>query len=369
MTPDALNHYITIGRSGLRVSPLCLGAMTFGLDWGWGSSPEESRGVLDHYTEQGGNFIDTANIYTKGHSEKILGDWMADRSGRGSAFHRDRLVIATKFFGSLHSGDPNGGGGHRKGMIASLHESLRRLRTDYIDLFWLHAWDPFTPIQETMRAIDDLVRAGKIRYIGFSDTPAWKCAQAQVLAGFHGWSPIIALQIEYSLLERTVEGELIPMARELGLGVTPWSPLAGGVLTGKYTRQNASSIEAGRGQWVQSRLSERAYKIIDQLQLVAKDTGASVAQCALAWVQAKPGVTSSIIGARTLDQLKDNLGALSVRLTPAHIASLDEASKPALNFPHDFLERTASVMQGGTIINGRAAEPWPLAPKDDGERH
>lgn len=367
--PSALNHYVTIGRSGLRVSPLCLGAMTFGMDWGWGATPEESRAILDHYTEQGGNFIDTANIYTKGHSEKIIGDWMRDRAGRGSAFARDRVVLATKFFGNLFPGDPNAGGGSRKNIVASLHESLRRLQTDYVDLLWLHAWDRFTPIDETLRALDDMVSQGKVRYIGFSDTPAWKCAQAQTLAHFRGWSPVVALQIEYSLLERTVEGELIPMAQELGMGVTPWSPLASGALSGKYTRQNATSAQPGRGQWVQSRLTDRAFKIIDQLQVVAKDTGASVAQCALAWVQSKPGVTSSILGARTMDQLKDNLGALSVRLSPGHIASLDEVSRPTLNFPAEFIERTGPIMQAGTTINGRGSEPWALAPTSDQERH
>ena len=365
----SLHHYVTLGRSGLRVSPLCLGTMTFGMEWGWGSTPEESRTILDHYCEQGGNFLDTANIYTKGHSEKIIGDWMLERAGRGSSGHRDRLVIATKFFGNLYSGDPNAGGGHRKSMTASLENSLRRLRTEYIDLYWLHAWDRFTPIEETMRAMDDAVRAGKIRYVGFSDTPAWVCAQAQMLAQFHGWSRVVALQIEYSLLERTVEGELVPMALEMGMGVTPWSPLASGVLSGKYSRQNTAASEPGRGQWVQSRLTDKAYKVIDQLQVVAKDVGASVAQCALAWVQAKPGVVFSILGARTLDQLKDNLGALAVRLTPAHIASLDEVSKPTLNFPHDFLERTGPVMQGGSTINGRPSETWALSPKNDAERH
>ena len=176
-------------------------------------------------------------MYTKGHSEKIIGD--AHR--RGSR-QRDRIVIATKFFGNLYRGDPNGGGAGRKGIVAACEQSLRRLQTDYIDLYWMHAWDKFTPIDETMRALDDLVRAGKVRYIGFSDTPAWKVAQAQLLAQLHGWTPLVALQIEYSLIERTVEGELIPMAQELGLGVTPWSPLRGGVLSGKYTRENAKTM-------------------------------------------------------------------------------------------------------------------------------
>jgi aryl-alcohol dehydrogenase-like predicted oxidoreductase len=211
-----LNSYVTLGRSGLRVSPLCLGAMTFGEDHGWGSSVAESEAILSRFLERGGNFIDTANLYTKGHSEKIIGDFFAQRPGK-----RDRAVIATKFFGNLFAGDPNGGGASRKTIVAQCEESLRRLQTDYIDLYYLHNWDRFTPVEETLSALDDLVTSGKVRYVGFSDAPAWKVAQAQVIAHFRGWAPLIALQIEYSLMERTVEGELVPMALELGLGCCP----------------------------------------------------------------------------------------------------------------------------------------------------
>src|SRR6478752_10109216 len=206
----SLDHYITLGRSGLRVSPLCLGAMTFGEDLGWGSSVEESNAIIDQYLERGGNFIDTANIYTHGHSEKIIGDLVGKDRAR-----RDRVVLATKFFGGMFPGDPNSGGANRKAIVTSLENSLRRLQTDYIDLYWMHAWDDTTPIEETMRTLDDLVASGKVRYLGFSDTPAWKCAEAQTLARLRGWAPLVALQIEYSLLERTVEGDLVPMAREL----------------------------------------------------------------------------------------------------------------------------------------------------------
>ena len=247
-----LDHYVTLGRSGLRVSPLCLGAMTFGEDLGWGSSVEESEQIIDRFIELGGNFIDTANFYTKGHSEKIIGDHVGRHRAR-----RDRLVIATKFSGNLYPGDPNGGGSGRKSIIAACEQSLRRLQTDYIDLYWLHNWDVHTPIEETMRALDDLVRAGKVRYLGVSDTPAWKIAEANVTARFRGWSPFIALQIEYSLLERTVEQELMPMARELGLGVTPWSPLKSGVLSGKYTRKNAGQVEGGSRRVHRTRSSTR----------------------------------------------------------------------------------------------------------------
>ncbi|MBZ0171503.1 MAG: aldo/keto reductase, partial [Phycisphaerales bacterium] len=254
-----LNHYVTLGRSGLRVSPFCLGTMTFGEDWGWGSSVEESRRILDAYTDRGGNFIDTANIYTKGHSEQIIGDHI----GRHPA-KRDRLVIATKFLGNLYRGDPNGGGAGRKSMVAACEQSLRRLQTDSIDLYWMHSWDHLTPIEETLRAMDDLVRAGKVRYLGLSDTPAWKCAQAQTLAHFRGFTPLIALQIEYSLLQRTVENELMPMARELGMGVTPWSPLKYGVLTGKYTRENRETVDPGRGEGIKNHLTDHNLAIVEK---------------------------------------------------------------------------------------------------------
>src|ERR1043166_9198257 len=273
-----LNHYVTIGNSGLRVSPFCLGAMTFGEDWNWGSSPAESQAIMARFFERGGNFIDTANVYTKGHSEKIIGDYIGrDRS------RRDRAVIATKFFGNLYPGDPNGGGAGRKNIIASCEQSLRRLQTDYIDLYWMHCWDRFTPIEETMRALDDLVAAGKVRYIGFSDTPAWKVAEAQTIARFRGWAPLVALQIEYSLLERTVEGELIPMALEMGLGVTPWSPLKSGVLSGKYTRDNAATTKPDRGERVTAILDERAFAIIDALRAIAGELNTTPAAVALAW--------------------------------------------------------------------------------------
>ena len=215
-----LNSYITLGRSGLRVSPFCLGAMTFGDDNGWGSSIQDSEAIMSRYLDDGGNFIDTANIYTRGHSEKIIGDFFAQKKGK-----RDRVVLATKFFCNLFAGDPNGGGAGRKAIIAQCDESLRRMQTDYIDLYYLHNWDIFTPVEETMSALNDLVQAGKVRYIGFSDAPAWKVAQAQLIAHFRGWAPLIALQTEYSLIQRTGEGELVPMAEELGLGVLPWSPL------------------------------------------------------------------------------------------------------------------------------------------------
>lgn len=360
----SLDHYVTLGRSGLRVSPFCLGAMTFGDDWGWGSSVGDSGAILTRFIEAGGNFIDTANAYTKGHSEKILGDYVRVRGMR-----RDQLVIATKFFANLYAGDPNGGGASRKSVIAACEQSLRRLQTDHIDLYWMHLWDRFTPIEETMRALDDLVRDGKVRYIGFSDTPAWKVSQAQVTANFRGWAPLVALQIEYSLIERTVEGELIPMAQELGLGVTPWSPLRGGVLTGKYTRENKDDVEPGRGERVKMFLTEKTFGIIDELVRIAGAHDTSPAAVALAWVQSRPGVDSTIIGARTMAQLESNLAGLALTLDEAEIAALDAASTPTLGFPMGFLQMAPTIMHSGATVDGVPSEPWPMAPKTDEERY
>jgi aryl-alcohol dehydrogenase-like predicted oxidoreductase len=359
-----LTHYVTLGRSGLRVSPFCLGTMTFGEDWGWGSTVADSEAVLARYLELGGNFIDTANGYTKGHSEVIIGDYFARAPGR-----RDRVVIATKFSTNLYPGDPNGGGASRKTIVDSCEQSLRRLKTDYIDLYWLHFWDPHTPIDETMRALDDLVGAGKVRYIGASDTPAWKVAEAQVLAGFRGWSPFVGLQIEYSLIERTVEGELVPMAREMGLGITPWSPLRGGVLSGKYTRANAAQARPDRGERVTAFFTERNLAIIDEVIRIAGELGTTPSAVALAWVQTRPGVTSTIIGARRLDQLEQNLAALDVVLAADHVAALNRVSEPTLGFPMAFFRAIPMFAQGGTTVNGTPSVVWPLAPQEERERY
>jgi aryl-alcohol dehydrogenase-like predicted oxidoreductase len=358
----SLDHYVTLGRSGLRVSPFCLGTMTFGEDFGWGSSVAESQTIIDRFIERGGNFIDTANLYTKGHSERIIGDHV----GRDAA-KRDRLVIATKFSGNHFVGDPNGGGSSRKSIIAACEQSLRRLQTDYIDLYWLHNWDKHTPIEETMQVLHDLVQAGKVRYIGVSDTPAWKTTQAQMLAQFRGWSPFIGLQVEYSLLERTVEGELVPAALELGMGVTPWSPLKGGVLSGKYTRDNGGEAGVSRRAWNSNYLNEKTFVLLDELANVARALDTTVARVALSWVQHRPGVTSTIIGARTLQHLDDNLAALDVRLTPEQTAKLDALTKPTLNFPAPFLPSVGSLQNGGTSVNGEQLppSPWGVTTKGD----
>src|ERR1700692_1967292 len=331
-----LDHYVTLGRSGLRVSPLCLGAMTFGEDLGWGSSVDESQRIIDRFVELGGNFIDTANFYTKGHSEQIIGDHVGRHHAR-----RDRLAIATKFSGNLYPGDPNGGGSGRKSIVAACEQSLRRLQTDYIDLYWLHNWDVHTPIEETMAALEDLVRAGKVRYLGVSDTPAWKIVEANVTARFRGWSAFVGLQIEYSLLERTVEQELVPMARELGVGITPWSPLKSGALSGKYTRLNAGQIKQARGFFVAPFLSEKTYAIVDELDIIARAHESTVARVALAWGQAQPGVTSTIIGARRLEQLEDNLKALEVKLSAEELGRLHALTKPTFGFPPNLPPRVS----------------------------
>jgi aryl-alcohol dehydrogenase-like predicted oxidoreductase len=350
----SLDHYVTLGRSGLRVSPFCLGAMTFGEDLGWGSSVEESQQIIDRYIAVGGNFIDTANFYTKSHSEKIIGDHIGRHPAR-----RDRLVIATKFSGSLYPGDPNAGGSGRKSIIAACENSLRRLQTDYIDLYWLHNWDVHTPMEETMAALEDLVRAGKVRYLGVSDTPAWKIVEANMLARFRGWSAFIGLQIEYSLLERSVEQELVPMAQEFGLGITPWSPLKSGALSGKYTRRNAGKVENGRA-FAAHFLNDKTYAVVDELEAIAKAHGSTPARVALAWVQNRPGVTSTIIGARRLAQLEDNVKALDLALSAEERSRLDSLTQPVFGFPQNMQPMFPAIHHGGARVNGVYAETSPF---------
>jgi aryl-alcohol dehydrogenase-like predicted oxidoreductase len=249
-------RYKLLGNSGLRVSELCLGTMTFGEDWGWGSSEEESRKVYDAFLDAGGNFIDTANIYTSGTSERLLGEFLHGQ--------REHIVLATKYTNAAPGTDPNAAGNHRKSMVQALEASLKRLKTDYIDLYWLHIWDQITPIEEVMRAFDDLVRQGKILYAGVSDIPAWVVAKGNTLAALRGWTPFVGLQIEYSLIERTPERELLPMAADLGLGVTAWSPLAGGVLTGKQLEaggaKDSRQSDPGMQQFMTPRCSQGSHR-------------------------------------------------------------------------------------------------------------
>ena len=350
-----LDSYVTLGRSGLKVSPFCLGAMTFGQEWGFGTDEASSKRIIDRYIDLGGNFIDTANMYTAGHSERIIGDHLGHDSAK-----RDRVVIATKFSGNMIARDPNGGGASRKSILAACEASLRRLKTDYIDLYWLHWEDPYTPIEETLGALNALVDSGKVRYIGFSDTHAWKVAQAQTVAEFRGWAPLIALQIEYSLLERTVEGELIPMARALGLGVTPWSPLRAGMLTGKYSRDAQKADSPGRQPSLARNFHEHAFKVVDVLKEVARRRETTPARAALAWVLSRPGVSSPILGVRTEAQLEDNLAALEVRLGAEEIKQLEDISAPKLNFPSQFLVSAAQAAYSGVTVNGQSFIKHPL---------
>lgn len=349
-----LDTYRLLGRSGLRVSPLALGAMTFGTDWGWGADTDESRKLFDTYIERGGNFIDTASMYTGGSSEKLLGEFTRD--------NRESLVLATKYTMLRRPGDPNSGGNHRKSMFASVEASLRQLNTDYIDLLYLHAWDFHTPVEEILRGMDDLVRQGKVLYVAISDTPAWQVSRMQAIADLRGWSPLVALQIEYSLIERTPERDLIPMAREMGLGVTLWSPLGSGVLTGKYSRADLGEQAVGSPEGTRKNvalangaLNERNLAIADVVKEVAAQLGKTPAQVALAWTLQNPGVTAPIIGARTPEQLENNLGALEVEFDAEHLARLDQASAVSLGFPHDFLnlEMTRNVTGGGLKIEAR----------------
>ncbi|TYB54158.1 aldo/keto reductase [Nonomuraea sp. PA05] len=325
--------------------------MTFGTDWGWGSDRDESRRVFEAYVERGGNFVDTANQYTDGTSESLVGEFAAGR--------RDQLVLATKYSATRRPRDPNAGGNHRKSMVQSVEASLRRLRTDHLDLLYLHAWDFTTPVEEILCGLDDLVRAGKVLYVGISDTPAWQVSRMQAIADLRGWSPLIALQIEYSLIERTGKRDLIPMAREMGLGVIPWSPLGSGVLTGKYTRadlaQEVSAAPSGTRKNVAAAngsLTERTLGVADAVKRVAGELGATPSQVALAWALLEQGVTAPIVGARTLAQLQDNLGALDVRFTGEQRATLDEVSRVDLGFPHEFLRRPMprSVIMGEVTL-------------------
>lgn len=349
-----LDTYRLLGRSGLRVSPLALGAATFGTDWGWGAERGEARKLFDLYVERGGNFVDTANTYTNGSSERLLGEFVRDR--------RESLVLATKYSTLRRPGDPNSGGSHRKSLFASVEASLRQLDTDYIDLLYLHVWDFTTPVEEILRGMDDLVRQGKVLYVAICNATAWQVSRMQAIADLRGWSPLVALQIEYNLAERGGERDLLPMAGEMGLGVIPYSPLAGGVLTGKYGRDDLIATNTASGDGTRKSfnlalgtLTERNLAIADAVQEVATDLGRTPAQVALAWTLRNPSVTAPIIGARTPAQLEDNLGALEVDLTASHLARLDAVSAIALGFPHDMLasDHIRTVMAGDLTIETR----------------
>jgi aryl-alcohol dehydrogenase-like predicted oxidoreductase len=321
-------RYTLLGRSGLRVSELCLGTMTFGEEWGWGSSMDECRRVYGVFRDRGGNFIYTANRYTNGTSEKIVGQLVAG--------HRASIVLATKYTLSMDPADPNACGNSRKNMMRSVEASLERLRTDYLDLLWVHAWDFLTPVEEVMRALDDLVRAGKVHYVGISDTPAWIVSKANTLAELRAWTPFSAIQIEYSLIQRTVERELVPMARALDLSILPWGILGGGLLSGKYVRGGPvedslrASVNGGR-------VNDRTLAIADTVRAIASDIGRSPSQVAIAWVRQRGSNVIPILGARKASQLEDNIGALDVVLSSEEMARLDGVSRVDLGFPLEFL--------------------------------
>ncbi len=332
-------RYKLLGHSGLRVSELALGTMTFGKEWGWGATKAESRKMFDAYAKAGGNFIDTANRYTEGTSEKYVGEFVKS--------DREHFVIATKYTLFTRQGDPNFCGNHRKNMVQSLEASLKRLGLEYLDLFWLHAWDFLTPVDEVMRALDDLVRQGKVMYVGISDTPAWIVSQANTLADLRGWSRFVGLQIRYSLIDRTAEADLLPMARAFDMAVTPWSILGAGVLSGKYNQKKLP--KEGRAK-EGAATDKRNLKIANEVVAVAKEIGCTPSQAAISWVRRQPGVMVPLLGARNVAQLKDNLGALDVTLNKKQTDRLDKVSAVDLGFPHNFLgqDYIQDIVYGGT---------------------
>ncbi len=331
--------YKLLGRSGLRVSELALGTMTFGEEWGWGASKEESRRMFNAFVEAGGNFIDTANRYTEGTSERYVGEFISS--------DRSRFVVATKYTLFTRREDPNFCGNHRKNMVQALEESLKRLGTDYVDLYWVHAWDFTTPVDEVMRSLDDLVRAGKVLYVGISDTPAWIVSHANTLADFRGWTPFVGLQIRYSLMDRTAEADLLPMARAFDLGVTPWSVLGAGVLSGKYNRPTPP--KEGRAKDGAAKI-ERNIAIAGAVTAIADEIGCTPSQVAISWAGRQRGVIIPILGGRNLSQLVENLGAVDTTLGDEHLKRLDDVSRIDLGFPHNFLDQDTirDFVYGGT---------------------
>jgi len=321
-------RYKLLGKSGLRVSEICLGTMTFGEEWGFGANKDESKKVFDAYVKKDGNFIDTANRYTNGTSEKFVGEFIASQ--------REHFVLATKYTLYEKAGDPNRSGNHRKNMMQSVEASLKRLDTEYIDVLYLHAWDFLTPVDEIMRAFDDLVKQGKIFYAAISDTPAWRVAQANTIADLRGLSAFIGLQVEYSLLQRTPERDLLPMAKALDIGITAWAPIAGGALTGKYLKDKNAE---GRVKENSQRRNERNIKITKAVVAIADQIGKSPAQVAIRWTMQQNQVVIPIVGARKLSQIEDSLGAADFELNLEQMKQLNDISEIEVGFPHDFLKQ------------------------------
>lgn len=347
--------YYTLGRTGLRVSRLALGTMTFGEDWGWGAEESTARQIFDTYLEAGGNFIDTADMYTNGNSEKMLGQFVKDSSSR------DKVVIATKFSYNAAPGNPNAGGNGRKNIMRALEGSLKRLGTDYIDLYILHTWDQVTPAEEVMRTLDNLVSSGKVRHVALSDVPAWYLAHAQTLAQERHWEPISTVQLEYSLVERNLEFEYISMATALGTGIMVWSPLASGLLSGKYKPSESGGEGSGRlsqladsGNPAFNKFTQRNWEIVAELEKVAKELNRSMAQVAVNWAVNRPGIASVLIGATKLHQLKDNLGALDFELPDELRQRLNKVSQPESRFPYTFFEPSLQGMiHGGASVGDK----------------
>lgn len=319
--------YRLFGNTGLRVSEFAIGTMTFGTERIWGATKDENRRIFDAFVEAGGNFFDTADGYMAGGSEQMLGEFIAGE--------RERYVIGTKYSFAKRPGDPNSGGNHRKNMVQALEGSLSRLGVDYVDVYWVHAWDQMTPVEEVMRALDDLVRSGKILHIGISNAPAWVVSYANATAHCRGWTTFAGLQIEYSLIERTPERELIPMAAELGVTLVAWSPLGGGFLSGKYIR-NQKPTDGRVAQFIYTELSDTNFDIADTVKAIAAELGYTPAQVALAWLRQKGALP--IVGARTLAQIKENLGAADLVLGTAHMDRLNDVTAASLGYPHDFLQ-------------------------------
>lgn len=349
--------YYTLGHTGLRVSRLALGTMTFGTDWGWGADQSTARALFDRYLASGGNLFDTADLYTNGNSERWLGQFVRE------AGVRDKVVIATKFSYNGSPGNPNAGGNGRKHLLAAVEGSLKRLGTDYIDLYLLHTWDRLTPPEEVMRTFDDLVRSGKVRHVGLSDVPAWYAARAQTLAEWRGYEKLSALQLEYSLVERGIEDEFIPLGLDQGMGTMVWSPLASGLLSGKYKPSQAGGAGEGRlgalansGNPAFAKFNERNFAIVAELEKVACELGRSMPQVAVNWAANRPGVASVILGATKLSQLEDNLGALDFELPRELRARLDAISAPPPRFPYTFFSDSMQAMlTGGTTVGDKPA--------------
>jgi aryl-alcohol dehydrogenase-like predicted oxidoreductase len=350
-----MTQYYMLGRTGLAVSRLSLGAMTFGTEWGWGADKQAARRIFDCYLDHGGNFVDTANLYTGGTSERWLGDFIRD-SGT-----RDRVVLATKFTGCMEAGNPNAAGNGRKYIMRAVEDSLQRLGTDFIDLYILHSWDKLTPVEDVMRTLDDLVRAGKIRHMGFSNVPGWYAGRAQTLAELRGWEPVSSIQLEYSLLERTLEHEFTDLATLHGCAITAWSPLAGGILSGKYrpgadpdaTRGRIEVLRGTANPFFNRGRSEQDVAIIAELERVAAELGRSMAQVAVNWVANRPGVASVILGATKLDQLRDTLQSLEFTIPAELMGTLDRASRRHVPSPYLFFTPPIVKTNRGGITAGR----------------